>query len=363
MRIVTVDLNVAYDIHIGAGIVPSIRNEIRNLGAITKLGVVSSPTVRKLHGAKISAATDSVDLELHHFDIDDGEEAKSLATVGQLYDQLIEAQFDRQSVLVAVGGGVIGDMTGFAAATYMRGIRFIQIPTTLLAMVDASVGGKTGVNHPRGKNLIGAFHQPAMVFVDPSFLTTLDRRDISAGVAEMIKTGAIADGQLLSMLGDHMKDILELADYDTLENIIARSLAAKAAVVATDELESGHRRILNFGHTIGHALEQATGYKQLRHGEAVAMGMKGALWLSKRYCGLTEKHKLSIEQLIDQLPRPTLPKLDAKQLTSLVTRDKKTIGGVPHFVLLEDIGKPAIINTITPEDIHSAITHILEQYT
>ncbi len=361
MRIVTVDLNQSYDIHIGAGSIASISSEISSLGPISKLGIVTSPTVRKLHGKAISTAVDSVEMDVHHFDIDDGEEAKSLATVEQLYGQLIEAQFDRQSVLLAVGGGVVGDMTGFAAATYLRGIRFIQVPTTLLAMVDASVGGKTGVNHARGKNLIGAFHQPAMVFVDPLFLATLDGRDMSAGIGEIIKIGAIADGQLLNKLGDHMKDIFELTDFDAVD-FIARSCALKAAVVASDERESGRRRILNFGHTIGHALEQATGYKHLRHGEAVAMGMKGALWLSSRYCGLSEARKSSIERLIDLLPLPTLPRLDSEQLASLVTRDKKTVGGVPHFVLLEDIGRPVINSSITSEDIQSAINYVLEQH-
>lgn len=257
-----------YPVFVAHGLVSDIGQWLETAGVGPRRFVVSSPNVWSRHGATVAKTIPKVEPLL----IPDGERSKTLHTVSRIYEALIRAGADRQSTLVAVGGGVLGDTAGFAAATYLRGIDLVQVPTTLLAQVDSSVGGKVGVNHPLGKNLIGAFHAPAAVIADPGVLDTLPRRELRAGLYEVVKYGVIASRALFDQLVDRLPDIFRRTP-DILTDIVAASCRIKAEVVAADEREGGRRRILNFGHTAGHALEAATQYRRLRHGEAVAYGM------------------------------------------------------------------------------------------
>jgi 3-dehydroquinate synthase len=271
-----------------------------------------------------------------------GETAKTMTTVRDLCQQLVAHAFDRQSLLLAVGGGVVGDVTGFTASIYLRGIRYIQVPTTLLAQVDSAIGGKTGVDLPSGKNLIGAFHQPLLVVADPDVLNTLSTDARREGLAEIIKTALIAEPNLFSLLEREGGRLLE-SDNPLLETIIAQACGVKCRVVSEDEHEAGLRRILNFGHTIGHALEAASHYK-ISHGQAVAAGMGVALRFSKQWTGLSQEQAKRATTVIEQVGLPTeLPEdINTEALLSALEKDKKIQAGVCHFVLLSEIGRPVI---------------------
>ena len=264
----------------------------------------------------------------------DGEAHKNIATMEVVLDKLVESRANRDVTLIALGGGVVGDITGFAAACYMRGVAFIQVPTTLLAQVDSSVGGKTGVNHPRGKNLIGAFHQPQIVLIDTDTLATLPDRELRAGLAEVIKYGAIADAEFFTWLEANM-DVLLARDAARLAQAVRRSCELKAEVVAADERETGRRAILNFGHTFGHAIERCQGYGEWLHGEAVAAGMVMAAMLS-------DIDKEDVARLIDLLRRAGLPvkppAVGADAMTDAMSMDKKVLGKQLRFVLLRQLG-------------------------
>jgi 3-dehydroquinate synthase len=265
----------------------------------------------------------------------DGEAHKTLATVSGILDQLVANQAARDATIVALGGGVVGDIAGFAAACYMRGIAFIQVPTTLLAQVDSSVGGKTGVNHPQGKNLIGAFHQPRLVLIDTGTLATLPDRELRAGLAEVIKYGAIADPAFFAWLEDNMESLLN-RDPDALVYAIRRSCELKAEVVAGDEFEAGRRAILNFGHTFGHAIENSLGYGEWLHGEAVAAGMLMAAELS----GLEAVAAERLEKLVRSAGLPVAPPpLPAGKLRAAMELDKKVANKQLRFVLLHTLGE------------------------
>ena len=268
----------------------------------------------------------------------DGEEHKSLAVAGRVYDALIRHRMERNSPVIALGGGVIGDMTGFVAATYLRGVPYIQIPTTLLSQVDSSVGGKTAVNHPKGKNLIGAFYQPKAVFIDPDVLNTLSKREVRGGLAEVVKYGVIWDPRFFSFLEKNVSNLGGLGD--SIIKAIVRSCAVKAEVVGIDETESGLRSILNFGHTFGHAIEAVSGYGKYRHGEAISIGMVMAAELSTMLAlapaGLAERLKTLLRQL--GLP-VTPPAISTKAFINAVRLDKKVVSGAIRFVLVKDIGK------------------------
>jgi len=303
----------------------------------TQVMVVSNETVAPLYLARTLGAfrefqTDSVVLP-------DGEKYKTLETLTTVFDRLLEHRHDRQTTLVALGGGVVGDIAGFAAACYQRGVAFIQIPTTLLAQVDSSVGGKTGVNHPLGKNMIGAFHQPRGVLADTETLSTLDDRQLRAGIAEVIKYGLIRDAEFFTWLEDHVAELLARAPQ-ALAYAIERSCRNKAEVVAEDELESGQRALLNLGHTFGHAIETGLGYGQWLHGEAVAAGMALAAHLSAREGRIAESDAERIRSLLRQAGLPTaLPAgLEAKRMLALMAVDKKVVHGRIRLVLLSAIG-------------------------
>ena len=258
-------------------------------------------------------------------EVPEGESSKSLQQTGSIYDRLLEMNCDRKSALIALGGGVIGDLTGFIAATYQRGIPFVQIPTTLLAQVDSSVGGKTAVNHPRGKNMIGAFYQPKLVVIDLDTLQTLPKKEFRAGLAEVVKYGVIADAKLFNFIEDNTKEILSL-NSDCLEHIIETSCAIKAGVVEKDERENRHRMILNFGHTFAHSIETLTNYTEYLHGEALAIGMVQAAWLSVETgrCA-PEDVPMRITSLLKKIGLPTQPPdLKSKSIIESMYYDKKT---------------------------------------
>ncbi len=286
--------------------------------------MISNPTVYDLYGKTVSESLRASGYDLIEVLLPDGEEYKSLASTEKIYESLLKAKLDRKSALIALGGGVIGDITGFAASTYMRGIDFIQIPTTLLAQVDSSVGGKTGVNHPLGKNMIGAFWQPRLVWIDTATLETLPRREFLSGLGEVIKYGVIWDEDFFAYLESNRDKILRL-DKEALTHIIRRSCEIKAEVVSKDERESGLRAILNYGHTIGHAIETITGYKKYLHGEAVAIGMYMEARLSHQL-GLIEKKAVErIKALIDsyELPSEMPDEIQINDLMEKMQIDKK----------------------------------------
>jgi len=303
--------------------------------------VVSNTTVAPLY---LDAVTGLLsDFKVSSVIIPDGEEYKTLDTLNTIFTALLENRFNRGCTLVALGGGVVGDITGFAAASYQRGVAFVQIPTTLLAQVDSSVGGKTGVNHPLGKNMIGAFHQPNCVLIDTDTLDTLDDRQLTAGLAEVIKYGLIKDSAFFTWLEQNMTAI-KSRDKRALAYAIERSCTLKAEIVAADERESGQRALLNLGHTFGHAIETGTGYGNWLHGEAVAAGMLMAADLSARHGWLTADAVQRTEALLHKAGLPTSPppEIDADTFMDLMAVDKKVVDGGLRLVLLKEIGNALI---------------------
>ncbi len=280
----------------------------------------------------------------------DGEEFKNLEVLNQIFDTLLEQRFDRQVTLVALGGGVVGDMTGFAAACYQRGVAFIQIPTTLLAQVDSSVGGKTGINHPLGKNMIGAFYQPQCVIIDTKTLDTLDDKQFSSGLAEVIKYGLITDFAFFKWLENNITALLK-RDAEALKFTISRSCQNKAQVVAEDELENGRRVILNLGHTFGHAIETGMGYGKVLHGEAVAIGINLAAQFSCQRAWITEAQVQQINNLLETMRLPTKipPEMNMEKMLQLMQVDKKVIAGQIRLVLLKAIGQAEIVESNATE--------------
>ena len=285
----------------------------------------------------------------------DGEKAKSLSVLDDVYSQLIEMGCDRSSTFLALGGGVVGDAAGFIAATFMRGVDYIQIPTTLLAMVDSSIGGKTGVNLPAGKNLVGAIWQPKAVVIDPKLLESLPEREISSAMGEVIKYGAILDRDLFDLLSSNLKDLLKLANPELLTEVISICAKLKADVVAEDEREGDIRRILNFGHTIGHALETHFGFDNLRHGEAIAYGMLAAGRISIEELRFKKENFELLQEIIGKLSLPALPEFEPEEILQIMQRDKKVKDGKIHFVLLEEIGKAVIVNDVEKKTIINAL--------
>jgi 3-dehydroquinate synthase len=312
-----------------------------------QVAIVSNETVAPLYVERVRNALASAEL-VSEIVLPDGEQYKTLEHVQQIFDRLLQEGHNRSTTLIAVGGGVVGDMTGFAAACYQRGVNFIQVPTTLLSQVDSSVGGKTGVNHPLGKNMIGAFYQPQCVLIDIDTLQSLPERELAAGLAEVVKYGLIGDEPFYRWLHEHMPNLLAREEA-ALAEAIERSCANKAAVVAADEREGGIRAILNLGHTFGHAIETAQGYGNWLHGEAVAVGMCLAMRLSAALGSIREEEVLAFEQLLKRIPLPTTVPADmtTAQFLQLMGRDKKVIDGELRLVLLDAIGS-AVVTGDTP---------------
>lgn len=305
----------------------------------TTIAIVTNPTVGALYGARAEAALARTGRKVLRIELPDGEAHKDWQTLNLIFDAMLENRLDRRAVLVALGGGVIGDMTGFAAAVYMRGVRFVQVPTTLLAQVDSSVGGKTAVNHPLGKNMIGAFYQPVAVEIDTDVLQTLPAREVSAGLAEVIKYGLILDPAFWDWCEQNAAALRAL-DADAVAHAIRRSCELKAQVVGKDERESGLRAILNLGHTFGHAIESGLGYGEWLHGEAVGCGMVQAAELSAEVCGFPAADVARVRALVQAIGCPVVaPDLGLERWIALMQVDKKTEGGEIKFVLLPRIGE------------------------
>ncbi|TXH67434.1 MAG: 3-dehydroquinate synthase [Thiothrix sp.] len=341
MQTLNLDLgDRSYPIYIGQGLLqqPELLTEhIRGKTSVT----VSNETVAPLYLGSLQPALKAY--KHSAVILPDGEAHKNLETLNQIYTHLLEAKADRKTTLIALGGGVVGDMTGFAAASYQRGVNFIQVPTTLLAMVDSSVGGKTGVNHALGKNMIGAFHQPQAVIIDTDTLNTLADRELSAGLAEVIKYGLIRDPQFLTWLDANM-DALLARDPDTLTYAIYRSCQHKAEVVAADERESGQRALLNLGHTFGHAIEAAMGYGQWLHGEAVATGMVIAAELSAQMGWLAADDVNYIRRLLARARLPVDPPSDmtGEDFMRYMSVDKKVLDGSLRLILMKAVGESIV---------------------
>nr|VFJ50684.1 MAG: 3-dehydroquinate synthase [Candidatus Kentron sp. FM]VFJ50713.1 MAG: 3-dehydroquinate synthase [Candidatus Kentron sp. FM]VFK08732.1 MAG: 3-dehydroquinate synthase [Candidatus Kentron sp. FM] len=334
----------SYPIHIGSGLLErseSLAELLTQAVHGSDIMVVTNETIAPLYLERIRVA-----LRHHRTEnvvLPDGEKYKNLNVLNRIFDALLQRRYARDCTLVALGGGVVGDMTGFAAACYQRGVAFIQIPTTLLAQVDSSVGGKTGVNHPLGKNMIGAFHQPASVLVDTDTLTTLDDRQLCAGLAEVIKYGLIRDADFFTWIEGHIEDLLARKP-DALGFAIHRSCENKARIVSADEREKGMRALLNLGHTFGHAIEAGLGYETWLHGEAVAAGMVLAARLSARLGWLEPADVRRIEELINRahLPVHAPRNITADRMRELMSVDKKILGGKLRLVLLKGIGEAIV---------------------
>ena len=341
MHVVKVSLgDRSYDIEIGTRL-DQIGGQLQGLGLGQKIAIITNPTVKKLYGQRVVDSLKAASFLVLSIEIPDGEQYKTLDWANAIYSALLINSFDRKSALVALGGGVIGDLTGFAAATFMRGVPFVQVPTTLLAMVDSSVGGKTGVNHAMGKNMIGAFYQPKKVLMDLDVLKSLPQAEFLAGMAEVIKYGVIWDASFFEYLDRNREKILALHP-DALSHIIQRSCEIKAEVVSKDEREGGLRAILNFGHTVGHAIETAEHYT-MRHGEAVAIGMVYASKLAHKtgLCDTSVPER--VEKLIKSYGLPTnftalSRKPSVTELMDTMQIDKKAEGGKVKFVLPKKIG-------------------------
>jgi 3-dehydroquinate synthase len=340
MKIVHVNLQQrGHQIIVGQGLLHEIGKRIAGIVHPSRMIIVTAAPIRRRYGRTVLKSLADAGFESRVLMVADGERAKSLRWAAYLYDALIKARCERGTTMVALGGGVIGDLTGFVASTYLRGVNFIQVPTTLVAQVDASIGGKTGVNHPKGKNLIGTFYQPKLVFIDAVALRTLPQRELIGGMAEVVKYGVIADPDLFEYVERHVNDAVG-GKLDVLEQIVLRSARIKADVVGKDEREAGLRRILNYGHTLGHAIETVTGYSRFHHGEAIAIGMEFAGRLAVRL-GLCDAPLVDRQhRLLDQLGLPTRlpPRIDPKRLLAAMELDKKVKGGQLHFILPERLG-------------------------
>jgi 3-dehydroquinate synthase len=324
---------------------------------LPRVAIVTNATVAALYEKQLAEVLRAAGVDVIDVVLEDGERYKEWTTLNRIYDALLEHRCDRRTTLIALGGGVVGDLAGFAAATYMRGIPFIQVPTTLLAQVDSSIGGKTGINHPRGKNMIGAFYQPRLVLADTTVLTSLPPRELSAGVAEIIKHGLIRDAAFFEWLERNMEKLLA-CEPQALAHVVRRCCEIKAAVVAADERETGVRALLNFGHTFGHAIESGLGYGVWLHGEAVAAGMVIAADLS---CRMGLIARADVDRIIALLKRARLPfarpDITPGLLFDLMGADKKAEAGKPRFVLLDAIGAASVHADVPAAPLQQALAN------
>lgn len=349
MKTLSVELGErSYPILIGPGVM-SLAESFKPYIRHRQVMVVSNETVAPLYLEKLQSVLApfcDVDTTI----LDDGEAFKNLDSFDRVMDHLLTQRHNRTTTLIALGGGVIGDITGFSAACYQRGVNFIQVPTTLLAMVDSSVGGKTGVNHKLGKNMIGAFYQPQAVIIDTDVLTTLPARELSAGLAEVVKYGLIAEADFLVWIEEHLADIRAL-EPECLEYMISRSCASKARVVAEDEQEKGIRAILNLGHTFGHAIEAYCEYRDWLHGEAVAVGMLMAIDLSIREGWLEASTLARVRELLSRLDLPVRPpvRMTPEDFRRFMAIDKKVLDGQLRLVLLQSVGQAVVCSDFSPE--------------
>ncbi|MCH8284901.1 3-dehydroquinate synthase [candidate division KSB1 bacterium] len=355
---VKLDVN-SYDIYIGPGIINETGNMLKEMLPGKRIAVVTDTQVGNHYGKNLMRILRKSGFDPVYFSIEPGESSKNIETVESLCTQFVHAGLDRNSSVIAFGGGVVGDVAGFAAAIYLRGIQYVQIPSTLLADCDSAVGGKVGVNLNGTKNLIGSFYQPKAVIIDPDLLKTLPYRQISAGLAEVIKTGLIGNPDLYDLVFANLDDILNLRDMDLLCDIIKKSVLFKADIVSRDEKESGLRRILNFGHTIGHGIEGFLGGGSILHGEAVLYGMLAASWISRKKGTLNdEKFGRIVSDLIKLKNPADISNISFESITDLIKKDKKRLDNRLHFILLEDIGKTYESQSVEESDIFEALSYI-----
>ena len=340
----------SYKIHVGAGVLDQLGGLCVEADLKGKCLVITDENVGAHYAETVVQSLETAGFSVALSTLPAGEATKCGEQVFSLYSQCIEAGLDRHSFIVALGGGVVGDLSGFVAATYLRGIPFVQVPTSLLAMVDSSVGGKTGINLPEGKNLVGAFYQPQLVLADLQTLETLPKREYRAGLAEVIKYGIIFDAPFFQTLEENRAELPTVGNTELLAQVVGRCCEIKAEVVAQDEREGGLRAILNFGHTVGHAVEKVAGYGEVVHGEGVAIGSVFAARASVECCGLSQAESERIEQLFQALELPVkAPQYHWSDLRTALSVDKKTVGGMPKFVLVPTLGKSTIGNEIPEE--------------
>jgi 3-dehydroquinate synthase len=352
MKTVGVELGAnSYEIRVGSGILADAGTWLKEKGFSGKAVIITDANVGPLYAAPLEQSLAKVNIRTNVIEIPAGEEQKTLAIAGSLYEKLAAAYAERSTPVLALGGGVVGDLAGFVAATYMRGVPFVQVPTSLLAMVDSSVGGKTAVDHGRLKNIVGAFYQPRMVIADIDTLKTLPREELSNGMAEVIKMAAIGDRSFFKFLEEHMAQAMELAPA-VLEEIVIKSTAPKAAIVSRDERESGERMVLNHGHTIGHAIEALSNFK-MKHGQAVALGMVAENRIAVRLGMLPETEAVRIQEVLKLAGLPVMmPDFISKEkekFLELIKHDKKVLNDRVRFVLLQTIGSAVVTDDVRPE--------------
>ncbi|MDE2485139.1 MAG: 3-dehydroquinate synthase [candidate division NC10 bacterium] len=345
----------SYQIVVGTGLLKQLGDLCGELLLSRRVMIVTNPVVGRLYGARVTASLRRAGFQVATTEVPAGERAKSLRQAAGLYRAFLHNRMDRRAAVVALGGGVIGDLAGYAAATFLRGLPLIQVPTTLLAQVDSSVGGKVAVNLPAGKNLVGAFYQPSLVVADVQTMKSLPPRQMRAGLAEVVKYGMIADRELFAYVETHLDSILR-AEEEPLTHLVTRSCAIKAQVVEQDEREEGMRAILNFGHTVGHALETTAGYRRLLHGEAIAIGMVVATMLSVNR-GLCEHEDLDrLRRLLTRIGLPTRASVDAKSILHTIGYDKKVRNQMIYFVLTKGIGHATLAAISDLDELRAAIT-------
>lgn len=350
----------SYPIVVGAGVLALVGARLRALGVGKRVALLSDKSVLVLHGAPVVNSLSAAGFALTEITVPEGETAKTLEVAERCWEACLAAQLDRTSTLVALGGGAVGDLAGFVAATYMRGIHLVQLPTTLLAQVDAAIGGKNAIDHPRAKNLIGTFHQPCLVIVDPSVLTTLAEREFRSGLAEVVKHGVVLDAEYFADIEAHVPEILG-RDMPTLERIVAGSCRLKARIVEADETEAELRAVLNHGHTVGHALEAVTGYSRWTHGEAVALGITVAAGIAERLRLADPQTTRRQVQLLEAIGFPvTFSGVETTAILEAIRRDKKAREGQVPFVLAPRIGAHRLVFNIPDELVIEVIRDIQE---
>ena len=358
MSDIIVDLNDrSYKIIVENGAINSFSNYLMHNASVKNLVIISHELLMKNYGLKLKNNLENSGYEVIEIILPDGDDSKDLKIYNEIITKMIDSNCDRTSVVIALGGGVVGDISGFVASSFMRGIKYYQVPTTLLAMVDSSIGGKTGLNFSKKKNIVGSIYQPVSVVVDPDLLNTLPFSEKVSGLGEIIKYGAIKDRGFLNNLYEWVKDIENFPYTKAIE----RCCQIKAEIVTKDENETDLRRILNFGHTIGHALESHLGYKMIKHGEAVSLGMKCSAWISHKKGLLnTEDYNLLIET-INRLPLPKINELDPEKIMHYINFDKKNENGILNFILLNGLGKAIVTQDVSSFEILESIK-VLHEY-
>ena len=337
----------SYEIRIGSGVLAHTGEWLKEIGFPDKLAIITDHTVQKLHSDALQQSLGKTGLNVITLSVPEGEEQKSLETAGKLYQELTDAYAERTTPILALGGGVIGDLAGFVAATYMRGVPLVQIPTTLLAQVDSSIGGKVAVDHGQLKNMIGAFYQPKLVIADIAALKTLPADEVRNGLAEVIKSAAIRNKEFFAFLENNMEEVTSL-DEGTLEEVVFQTAKIKAEVVTKDEKDSGLRHILNYGHTIGHAIESVSDFK-IAHGHAIAIGMLAAARISNGRGILDGNEVTRLKKLIEKAGLPTeMPKVKPEEIMQATQHDKKISGEKIRFVLLKSIGNAFVTDEVSP---------------